>query len=127
MTQRPVPDVGRRRLESIPSATEQARQAAATILGTAPHPSEVPWFWSDQSQLKVKIAGIVADDAEVVVRQHADPTRLALLHHRRGRPVAVETVNAAPEFIAARKWIAGSNPVDPDRFADSALPLRDVL
>jgi 3-phenylpropionate/trans-cinnamate dioxygenase ferredoxin reductase subunit len=128
VTCRPVPGFdGTRRLESIPSATEQARQAVAAILRTPPPEPETPWFWSDQFDLKLKIAGVVRSGPQVMLR--GDPTsgRFALFHHHDGVPVAVESSNASPEFMAGKKWIGSGTRVDPERLADPTVALRDAV
>ena len=71
-TQRPLPLYGRTgRLESVPNAIEQAKQAAADICGRPPPPPEVPWFWSDQYDLRLQMAGLAFDVHEAVVRGDA--------------------------------------------------------
>ncbi|MDV2478077.1 ferredoxin reductase [Rhodococcus zopfii] len=128
VTCRRVPGLdGLGRLESIPSATEQARQAVAAVLDTpAPQP-ETPWFWSDQFDLKLKIAGIVRPGSDIVRRGNPETGRFALFHLRDGIPVAVESANAAPEFMAGKKWIGAGMPVDPTRLADPGIALRDAV
>ncbi|TDO46869.1 3-phenylpropionate/trans-cinnamate dioxygenase ferredoxin reductase subunit [Kribbella sp. VKM Ac-2527] len=107
VTRRPVPGVdGLMRLESIPSATEQARQVSAAILGAEAPAPEVPWFWSDQFDLKLKIAGVVVPGCHVVRRGEPASGRFALLHHDdAGAVTAVETANAPGEFMAAKKLL----------------------
>jgi 3-phenylpropionate/trans-cinnamate dioxygenase ferredoxin reductase subunit len=124
-TRRPVTGVhGLMRLESIPSATEQARQASAVILGGAALPGEVPWFWSDQFDLKLKIAGVVSTGRDVVRRGDPSSGRFALFHHTGGVITAVEAANAPADFMAAKNLIASRRPIDPDRLADTELQLR---
>lgn len=126
MTRRPLPPYGGLfRLESIPSAAEQAKQAAADILGApAPRP-EVPWFWSDQFGLKLKIAGLPGLGAKAVVRGDPVASSFAVFHlDGSSRVVAVETVNAPREFMAGKKWIADRAVIDPDQLADAANSLR---
>ncbi|MBB3082359.1 NAD(P)/FAD-dependent oxidoreductase [Geodermatophilus sabuli] len=128
VTVRPVPGLdGRRRLESIPSATEQARQAVATIHGAEDPTPEVPWFWSDQFDLKLKIAGIVRPDHDVVLRGDPVTGKFALFHLADGVPVAVESANASPEFMAGKKWIGACVRVDPTRLADPNRSPRDAV
>lgn len=115
------------RLESIPSATEQAKQAAAHILGMPAPKPEVPWFWSDQYAAKVKIAGIVPAGDDGVVRTHEPGERLSVFHLREGRVTAVETVNCAPDFMAGKQLIDKQIPVAAQALADPAVALRDIL
>ncbi|MGW6199731.1 NAD(P)/FAD-dependent oxidoreductase [Kribbella sp. NPDC055110] len=107
VTRRPVPGVdGAMRLESIPSATEQARQATAAILGLDPPSPEVPWFWSDQFDLKLKIAGVVQPGREVERRGDPSSGHFALYHRdETGDVTAVETANAPAEFMAAKSLL----------------------
>ncbi|WP_280424519.1 NAD(P)/FAD-dependent oxidoreductase [Nocardia carnea] len=129
VTRRPVPwAAGPVRLESIPNATEQARQVAAALLGTEHPEPEVPWFWSDQFDLKLKIAGLVSPGYRVVAREGRRPGAFALFHlNPENTVVAVETAGAPGEFIAGKKFVADRTQVDPDRLADPAAALRDAV
>jgi 3-phenylpropionate/trans-cinnamate dioxygenase ferredoxin reductase subunit len=115
------------RLESVQNAIDQAKHAALAILGKPTPYREVPWFWSDQYDLKLQIAGL-ARPGDVLVRRGDPATRkFAVFHLRDGRVAAVEAVNAAPEYIVGRKLIADSTPVAPERLADSAVPMKSLL
>jgi 3-phenylpropionate/trans-cinnamate dioxygenase ferredoxin reductase subunit len=126
MTRRPLAGrSGRFRLESIPSAGEQAKQVVADLLGRPAPAPEVPWFWSDQFGLKLKIAGLVGLGETTVVRGDVDDGRFAVFHlDGADRVVAVETVNAPGEFMAGKKWIAEGAVADPGTLADASAPLR---
>ncbi|MFD0311014.1 NAD(P)/FAD-dependent oxidoreductase [Streptomyces sp. NPDC127119] len=135
-TRRPVAGVpGSLRLESIPSATEQARQACSVILGTATPAAEVPWFWSDQFGLKLKIAGVVREPGDsgaqvtrgTAVRGDPSSERFALFHHEDRIVTAVESANAPADFAAGRKFIASRRRVDPARLADPGTPLSEAV
>jgi len=127
MTRRPLSfHDGLFRLESIPSAVEQSRQAVAAILGKpAPHP-EVPWFWSDQFDLKLQIAGLLLDADTVTVRADPETNRLAVFHSTDGRLMTVEAVNAPAEFMAGKQLIRDGAEIDVDRLADPSVPLDQV-
>ncbi|MGW6356363.1 NAD(P)/FAD-dependent oxidoreductase [Streptomyces sp. NPDC055092] len=128
VTCRPVTGAdGVRRLESIPSAVEQAKQAAAVILGGREASPEVPWFWSDQFDLKLKSAGIVPSSPSTVLRGDPFTGRFALFHHLDGLVKAVESANSPADFMAGRKLIAQCARIDPQRLADSDIPLRECL
>lgn len=128
VSHRPVPRYSRAfRLESVANVLEQGRQAACAITGRpAPEP-EVPWFWSDQYEFKLQIAGL-SFNADCTVHR-ADPlgNRLAVFHLEKGRLVAVEAINAAPEFLIGKKLIACATPVDIDRLRDQNFPIRDLF
>jgi 3-phenylpropionate/trans-cinnamate dioxygenase ferredoxin reductase subunit len=117
---------GLHRLESIPSTVEQSRQVTAAILGTPPPPPEVPWFWSDQFDLKLQIAGLIGGADMVSVRAEATRDKLAIFHTRQGRLVAFEGVNASAEFMAARHLIRDQVEIDLDALADTTVALDKV-
>ncbi|MGW6356831.1 NAD(P)/FAD-dependent oxidoreductase [Streptomyces sp. NPDC055092] len=127
-TRRPVTGLTTlRRLESIPSATEQARQTCAVILGTTPPPEEIPWFWSDQFDLKVKIAGVLSGTPGLIERGDPASDRFALFHHQGQVVTAVECVNSAAEFTFGKKLIASRRKVDPACLADPHVPLSNAV
>ncbi|HEY1511206.1 MAG TPA: FAD-dependent oxidoreductase [Solirubrobacteraceae bacterium] len=127
MTRRPVAlHDGLLRVESIPSALEQARQAVAYILGQPEPAPEVPWFWSDQFDLKLQIAGLLRGSDGSVVRADPDANKLAIFHLRGGRLIAVEGVNAAAEFMIGKALIRDQVALDLERLADPQTPLDQV-
>ena len=127
MTQRPMPLYGRSvRLESVPNALEQARQAAAAICGKPEPKPEAPWFWSDQYDLKLQIAGMPFDVDQIVVRGDPATRKFAVFHLSAGRVQAVEAINSAPDFMIGKQWLVSRREVDPVRLADPAIPIKEV-
>ncbi len=129
VTRRPLPHYEDRpwRLESVPNALEQARQAACAVTGRPQPAPECPWFWSDQYDLKLQIAGIPFEADSRVVRGDRAQARFAVWHLQAGRVRAVEAVNSAPDFMAGRQLIARRTLVDAARLADPATPLKSLL
>jgi len=131
-THRPIPVHGalRHRLESVPNALEQAKQAAAAITGRPAPAPEVPWFWSDQYELKLQIAGLPDGADRQIVRGvadvDADPVGFAVFHLAGDRIVSVEAVNAPAEFMAGRQLIARATVVDADKLADMSVSMKAV-
>lgn len=127
-TVRPLPLYDRTgRLESVPNALEQARQAAADICGTRAPAPETPWFWSDQFDLKLQIAGLPFDVAETVVRGDMAEAKFAIFHlDAESRIQAVEAINAPAEFMAGRQLIGARKPVAPARLRDMSIPMKAV-
>ncbi|MFI7167309.1 NAD(P)/FAD-dependent oxidoreductase [Rhodococcus erythropolis] len=118
---------GRVRLESIPSAVEQARQAAAVIVGSDVLAHEVPWFWSDQFDLKMKMAGILTPGTEAVLRGDPSTEKFALFHlEPDGTLDSLETVNAAAEFMAGKRYLANRTRLDRQKLVDLGTSMRDV-
>jgi len=114
------------RFESVPNALEQAKQAAAAIAGRDQPPAEVPWFWSDQFDLKLQMAGLARDTDQMVVRGDPDSERFAVFHLMGDVIRCVEAVNAPPEFMAGRLMIGRQTPVDATRLADPAISMKEV-
>jgi 3-phenylpropionate/trans-cinnamate dioxygenase ferredoxin reductase subunit len=127
VTRRPLPlyDADMR-LESVPNALEQAKQAAAAIAGAPPPAPEVPWFWSDQYDLKLQIAGVPIGADETIVRGDPAAARFALFHLRAGRLLAVEAVNAPAEFMGGKLLIGRRALVDGAKLADMGVPMKAV-
>jgi 3-phenylpropionate/trans-cinnamate dioxygenase ferredoxin reductase subunit len=128
VTSRPMPlyEDRRFRLESVPNALEQAKQAAASILGRPAPAGEVPWFWSDQYDLKLQIAGVPFDTDEILIRGDVSAAKFAVFHLKAGRIRAVEAVNAPPEFMAGRQLIGSGRAIDRVKLADPAVSMKDV-
>ncbi len=127
VTWRPLPRYGRNhRLESVPNALEQAKQAASAIAGRPAPAHETPWFWSDQYDLKLQIAGLSFGCQDLVVRGDPATAKFAVFHLRDDVVEAVEAVNAAPEFMMGKKLIEQRRPVDRAKLADTAVSMKDV-
>ena len=127
-TRRPLPLYGQMgRLESVPNALEQAKQAAASICSLPAPNLETPWFWSDQFDLKLQIAGLPIDVAEVVVRGDPNGDRFAVFHVSAERRLqAVEAVNAPPEFMMGRQLIGSRKEVDIERLRNPDISMKEV-
>jgi 3-phenylpropionate/trans-cinnamate dioxygenase ferredoxin reductase subunit len=128
-TRRPLARYGKSvRLESVPNALEQAKFAAGAICGRPPSVPEVPWFWSDQFDLRLQIAGLAVDVAETVVRGDPKEAKFAVFHLAAdGRLQAVEAVNATVDYMTGRLLIAKAKPVDRARLADRTVPIKQLL
>jgi len=127
VTLRPIPvHICRMRLESVPNALEQARQAAYAIVGRAQAAPEVPWFWSDQYDVKLQIAGLPLEADRTLVRGEPATGRFAVFHLAGDRIVCVEAVNAPPEFMAGKQLIQRRTPVDVVRLADLTVSMKAV-
>lgn len=127
-TNHPNPLLGRRlRLESVPNAMEQARVSADNMCDKPASYAAIPWFWSDQYELKLQMAGFSTGADEEVVRGDPAENAFAVFYLKSGKIIAVETVNNPREFMAARKLIESGKPVDVKRLADAESPLQKLL
>ena len=114
------------RLESVPNALEQAKQAASAIVGRAPPAPEVPWFWSDQYDVKLQIAGLPFGADRQLVRGDPADGAFAVFHLSGERVVCVEAVNAPADFMGGRQLIGKGAAVDDARLADPAVSIKAV-
>lgn len=114
------------RLESVQNAIDQAKHAALAMLGRPLPYREVPWFWSDQYDLKLQIAGLARDSDELVLRGNPEARKFAVFRLRGGSVAAVEAVNAAPEYVVGRRLIADGTPIAASRLADTSIPMKSV-
>lgn len=126
-TRRDHPRYHRIRLESVPNAMEQAKLVACAIVGRAPPAAEVVWFWSDQYDLKLQIAGLAVAGAQLVVRGDPATGKFAVFHLQDGRVKTVEAINAPQEFFAGKRMIGTDGSVDAGRLADVSVPLSQIV
>jgi NADPH-dependent 2,4-dienoyl-CoA reductase/sulfur reductase-like enzyme len=91
------------RLESVQNAADQGRAVAARLMGKAAPYSAVPWFWSDQRDLKLQIAGLSIGADRTVVVGNPEERRMSVLCFKRDKLIAVESVNRGSDHVAARK------------------------
>ncbi|HEY1300550.1 MAG TPA: oxidoreductase C-terminal domain-containing protein, partial [Stellaceae bacterium] len=112
------------RLESVQNAVDQARAVAASIVGKPAPYDKVPWFWSDQGDLKLQIAGLAIGCDDWVVRGDPESRSFSVFCYRDGRLVAVESVHRPADHIAARRMLMGDPRLSPDEAADESFDLR---
>ncbi|WP_281689655.1 NAD(P)/FAD-dependent oxidoreductase [Pseudonocardia thermophila] len=123
----PLTGEGRVRLESVPGAVAQAGTAAATLLGRDAGPRAVPWFWSNQGDLRLQIAGLSTGYDTVAVRGNPDDEGFAALYYRDGVLIAVDAVNAPADYLVVRKALAEGRTLPVEQAADPGVPLKSLL
>jgi 3-phenylpropionate/trans-cinnamate dioxygenase ferredoxin reductase subunit len=126
-TSHPNPIYGRRlRLESVHNALEQAKTAANNICGIETHYAQVPWFWSDQYDLKLQIAGLSLGYDQVVLRGDPASRSFACVYMKNGVLIAVDAINSPRDFMQSKELIANRAVIDPQQLADADVALRDL-
>ena len=116
---------GRRlRLESVHNALEQAKTAAGNACGGDLRYDQVPWFWSDQYDVKLQIAGLSQGYDGVVIRGNPAEDAFACCYLQEGRLIAVDAVNSPREFMQAKDLIASHVVPDPGKLADPGIQLK---
>lgn len=127
-SRRPLVHYGRTgRLESVHNAIEQGKLAAAAITGRDRPVEECPWFWSDQYDLKLQIAGLSHGYDLAVVRGSPADRKFAVFYFKENLLIGVDAINAAPEFLVSKKLIPLKAKLDVSRLADTAVAMKEFL
>ncbi|MDB6090197.1 MAG: pyridine nucleotide-disulfide oxidoreductase [Gammaproteobacteria bacterium] len=116
----------RLRLESVQNAMEHGRTVAANLLGKNVVYNVVPWFWSDQYDLKLQMVGLSKGFDKMVVRGDLNGRAFAAFYLRGGRMIAADTVSRPQDFMFAKRLVAVRAAVDAAQLADEAVPLKAV-
>jgi 3-phenylpropionate/trans-cinnamate dioxygenase ferredoxin reductase subunit len=123
----PLTGRGQVRLESVQNAISQAKTAAATLAGQSEPNDSVPWFWSDQYNLKLQIAGLSGGHDQHVVRGDIEGEAFSVLYYREGALLAVDAVNQAGDYMAVRKALTPGATIPAEAAADSSVALRELI
>lgn len=127
-TSRPVPGQGgTARIESVPNAVEQARAAAATLCGQSQPCNTVPWFWSDQYDLKLQMVGLSRGHDEVVIRGDMAARAFTAFYLKEGRLIAADAVNRPADFMVAKKLVMAGLHTSADVLADPGVELKKLV
>jgi len=119
---------GRRvRLESVDNAFEQAKTAAANMLGGSLVHDRIPWFWSDQFDLKLLIVGLTFDYDRAILRGDPTSNSFSCCYLRGQELLAMDCINSPKDYMAAKKLIQDRQHCDLGRLADSAIGLKDTV
>lgn len=120
------PPGDRVRFESVNNAIEHAKVAAYAITGRREEYAGIPWFWSNQGDLKLQIAGLSQGSDRTVVRRDDAKGRFTVLHYARGRVIAAECLNAPLDFMAVRQALGAGADVPADLAGDPSVPLKSI-
>lgn len=118
----------RLRLESVPNASEQGKTSAATICGKEKPYNALPWFWSDQYDLKLQIAGLSQGYDQVIIRGDREGSRsFVAFYLKESKLIAADCMNRPQEFMVCKRLIAEGTPVDPAKLADESVAPKEFL
>ncbi len=123
----PLTGLGQVRLESVQNAINQAKTAAASLVGRSEPNDAVPWFWSDQYNLKLQIAGLSTGHDRYVVRGDIGGEAFSVLYYRDDTLLAVDAVNTPADYIAVRKALTQGATISADAAEDNAVALRELI
>jgi 3-phenylpropionate/trans-cinnamate dioxygenase ferredoxin reductase subunit len=99
---------------------------AARVAGRGAPYAKVPWFWSDQGDKRLQIAGLAEPGDSFVLRGDPAADRFSVLRFRGDRLTAVESINEPADHMAARKLLASGVPVSPEKAADTGVKLASL-
>ena len=114
------------RLESVQNANDQANVAVKTILGHDVAYEAVPWFWSNQYDLKLQTVGLSIGYDACVVRGDPAARSFSVVYLRDGRVIALDCVNATKDYVQGRRLVVEGMSVDPAVLADASMPLKEM-
>lgn len=115
------------RIESVPNALEQARAAASWLCGKPKPNRSVPWFWSDQYDLKLQMAGLSAGFDRCIVRGEIETRSFSAFYLLGPRLIGVDAINRPADFLMSRKLLAKPVLADAEQLADESVPLNTAL
>ncbi len=119
-------DGQRIRLESVQNANDQARTAVQHILGEPAAYEALPWFWSNQYDLKLQTVGLSIRHDQAVVRGDPAARSFSVVYLREGRVIALDCVNQTRDYVQGRAHILSGACLDLAQLGDSAIPLKEV-
>lgn len=115
------------RLESVPNAMEQAKVAAAKICGKDVAYDQLPWFWSDQYDVKLQTAGLFQGYDEIVVRGDIESRKFAAFYLKNDKLIAVDALNSPAEFMISKKIILAKKVINKEQLANPEVPIKELL
>jgi 3-phenylpropionate/trans-cinnamate dioxygenase ferredoxin reductase component len=118
---------GSLRLESVQNATDHARCVAARLTGDAKTYDGLPWFWSDQGDDKLQIAGLTTGYDRVVLRGDRAQRSFSAFCYKAEQLVGVESVNRAGDHVFGRKILGLNRSIEPEQAADVSFDLKSAL
>jgi 3-phenylpropionate/trans-cinnamate dioxygenase ferredoxin reductase subunit len=114
------------RLESVQNAIDQAKTAALTLLGKPRAYDAVPWFWSDQYDVKLQMVGLSHGADAHVLRGDPGGHRFSVFYFRSGRLVAIDSVNRPADHMIGRRLLTAGTAMTPDQAADEGFDLKSL-
>jgi 3-phenylpropionate/trans-cinnamate dioxygenase ferredoxin reductase subunit len=115
------------RLESVQNAVDQGKTAAATLLGARERYRAVPWFWSDQGDVKLQMVGLSMDASRSVLRGRPNDGAFSAFHYKNDRLVAIDSVNRAADHMVGRRMLAAGMTLSPEAAADESVDLKALI
>ncbi len=114
------------RLESVQNANDMANTAAKAIMGEPEPYHALPWFWSNQYDLKLQTAGLSIGHDATVLRGDPATRSFSVIYLKDGKVIALDCVNAVKDYVQGRKLVEAKAEIAPERLADAETPLKEM-
>jgi 3-phenylpropionate/trans-cinnamate dioxygenase ferredoxin reductase subunit len=114
------------RLESVQNANDQAKVAVQHIIGNPHDYDAVPWFWSNQYDLRLQTVGLSTGHDRAILRGDPTTRSFSVVYLKGGKVVALDCVNAVKDYVQGRAHVLAGSALDPDQIADASVPLKEV-
>jgi 3-phenylpropionate/trans-cinnamate dioxygenase ferredoxin reductase subunit len=111
------------RLESVQNALDQAKTAGGALVGTLKAYDAVPWFWSDQYDLKLQMVGLSEGHDQAVVRGSPEEQKFSVFYFRKGALIGIDSINRPGDHMAGRQLIPAGTPLTPEQVANPSFDL----
>lgn len=114
------------RVESVQNANDQAKTAVAHILGKDEPYDAVPWFWSNQYDLKLQTVGLSVGFDQTVLRGDPTARSFSVIYLKGGKVIALDCVNSVKDYVQGRVHVLANAALDTAQLADASIPLKEV-
>ena len=115
------------RLESVQNATEMANVVASVIAGQPQAYNAVPWFWSNQYDLRLQTIGLSIGYDQEVLRGSLATRSFSVIYLKQNKVIALDCMNATKDYVQGRALLVGSHAIPADRLEDVTVPLKKLI
>jgi 3-phenylpropionate/trans-cinnamate dioxygenase ferredoxin reductase subunit len=114
------------RLESVQNANDQAKVAVSDIMGQPIEYDAVPWFWSNQYDLRLQTVGLSGGHDKLILRGNPADRSFSVVYLKHGKVIALDCVNATKDYVQGRAHVLSGALLDQTQLADASIPLKEV-
>lgn len=114
------------RLESVQNANDQAKVAVTDIMGQPVEYDSVPWFWSNQYDLRLQTVGLSTGHDKTIIRGDIASRSFSIIYLKHGKVIALDCVNTTKDYVQGRAHVLSGSVLDQAQLADASVPLKEV-
>ena len=116
------------RLESVQNANDMANTVAKAIMGDKQPYQALPWFWSNQYDLKLQTAGLNIGYDDTILRGDPETRKFTVVYMNEGRPIAFDCVGTMKDYVQGRKLLEkGADKIDPELLSDTDVQIKEMM